>query len=106
LPAVDPNGLLPSPEAIDAGIAGALRTNLEVEGHEVAVAPDGEAGLARWRSWQPTLVILDLMLPKIEGLALLRSWKWSRGASCVAAPRWGCARARSTWSASPARARQ
>ena len=53
------------------GIAQSLRTNLEVEGHEVRIASDGEAGLFAWRSWSPSLVVLDLMLPKLDGLDLL-----------------------------------
>ncbi|MES2177257.1 MAG: response regulator transcription factor [Gemmatimonadota bacterium] len=58
-----------------AGIAQALRANLELEGHEVSVAQDGEAGLFQWRSWSPSVVILDLMLPKIDGLDLLRTMR-------------------------------
>src|SRR4029079_10460314 len=44
-------------------LAYGLRTGLEIEGYEVAVAEDGETGLARARQWLPDLVILDLMLP-------------------------------------------
>jgi DNA-binding response OmpR family regulator len=48
-----------------------LRTNLEVEGHEVDVAPDGEAALAAIADRKPDLVILDLMLPGIDGYQVL-----------------------------------
>jgi two-component system, OmpR family, alkaline phosphatase synthesis response regulator PhoP len=40
---------------------------LEVAGYEVATAMDGQAALDRVRSEQPNLIILDLMLPKLNG---------------------------------------
>jgi two-component system alkaline phosphatase synthesis response regulator PhoP len=54
-------------------LARALRTNLELEGHEVGVALDGERGLALVRSSRPDLIVLDLMLPKMDGYLLLRA---------------------------------
>jgi two-component system alkaline phosphatase synthesis response regulator PhoP len=56
-----------------ADLARALRTNLELEGHEVGVALDGERGLALARSSRPDLIVLDLMLPKMDGYLLLRA---------------------------------
>ena len=40
---------------------------LEVEGFQVSVAVDGQEGLAKAQSEQPDLIILDLMLPKLNG---------------------------------------
>ena len=40
---------------------------LKVAGYEVITAVDGEEGLEKARSEAPDLIILDLMLPKIEG---------------------------------------
>ena len=40
---------------------------LEVEGFVVTVAADGQEGLAKAQADQPTLIILDLMLPKMNG---------------------------------------
>src|SRR5690348_16059504 len=54
-------------------LAYGLRTGLEIEGYEVTVAEDGETGLARARQWHPDLVILDLMLPGMDGYRVLRS---------------------------------
>ena len=54
-------------------LAYGLRTGLEIEGYEVAVADDGETGLARAKQWLPDLVILDLMLPGMDGYRVLRS---------------------------------
>lgn len=57
----------------DASISLGLRMNLEAEGHSVQVADDGEAGLALARELIPDLVILDIMLPRLNGLEVLRS---------------------------------
>lgn len=46
--------------------------NLEKEGFEIQVAHDGEAGLEKFNEISPDLVILDLMLPKMDGLEVCR----------------------------------
>src|SRR6185312_9454761 len=51
----------------DASIALGLRINLESEGYDVLSAEDGELGLAMVRGERPDLVILDVMLPKLNG---------------------------------------
>ena len=57
----------------NADLAFGLRASLEAEGHTVMVADDGHAGLARVRDWQPQLVILDLMLPHVDGYTVLQT---------------------------------
>src|SRR5688500_14530042 len=54
-------------------LAYGLRNNLEIEGYEVDVAVDGAAGLARAAATRPDLVILDLMLPGLDGYRVLKS---------------------------------
>jgi two-component system alkaline phosphatase synthesis response regulator PhoP len=54
-------------------LAFGLRNNLEIEGYEVLVAGDGPSGLTRARDWLPDLVILDLMLPGMDGYRVLRA---------------------------------
>src|SRR3954470_4764224 len=54
-------------------LAYGLRTGLEIEGYEVQLADNGETGLERARSWGPDLVMLDLMLPGMDGYRVLRS---------------------------------
>jgi DNA-binding response OmpR family regulator len=49
-----------------------LKYNFEHEGFQVATATDGEAALGAARSERPDLVILDLMLPKMDGLEVCR----------------------------------
>ncbi len=56
----------------DPHIAEGLRLNLSLMGHEVEVASDGVAGIEAWRAWRPDLVVLDIMLPGIDGLSVLQ----------------------------------
>jgi two-component system, OmpR family, response regulator RegX3 len=56
----------------EASLAESVRYNLEREGFRVTVAPDGRAGLERFRADGPNLVILDLMLPEMSGLDLCK----------------------------------
>jgi two-component system phosphate regulon response regulator PhoB len=49
-----------------------LRYNLEREGYEVALAHDGHEGLRKAQMQLPDLVILDLMLPGLDGLEVCR----------------------------------
>jgi DNA-binding response OmpR family regulator len=49
-----------------------LRDNLELEGYEVQVASDGDEGLNKAASFNPDLVILDIMLPKKNGFDVCR----------------------------------
>jgi DNA-binding response OmpR family regulator len=48
-----------------------LRTNLEFEGHEAEIARDGAAGLIRARTRGHDLIVLDLMLPGLDGFRVL-----------------------------------
>lgn len=57
----------------DCNIADLLRLYLEKEGFEVAIAPDGMAGLEKFRQLQPILVLLDVMLPKLDGWGVCRA---------------------------------
>jgi len=54
-----------------------LRQGLEEEGFAVDTATDGEEGDFKARSAQYDVIILDLMLPKKDGLTLLREWRSS-----------------------------
>jgi DNA-binding response OmpR family regulator len=54
-------------------LATGLRNNLEIEGYEVEVAEDGTAGLAAARATPADLIVLDLMLPGMDGYRVLRT---------------------------------
>jgi two-component system alkaline phosphatase synthesis response regulator PhoP len=49
-----------------------LRYNLEKEGYDPVVASDGESGVELFRREKPRVVVLDLMLPKVDGLEVCR----------------------------------
>lgn len=57
----------------DTSIALGLRMNLENEGYEVIVADDGERAMDVVRGQMPDLVLLDVMLPKKNGLEVLHT---------------------------------
>ncbi|MBK8255309.1 MAG: response regulator transcription factor [Polyangiaceae bacterium] len=56
----------------DPSIAMGLELNLRAEGYEVVVANDGEAGLSHAREPGVDLLILDIMLPKLNGFEVVR----------------------------------
>ena len=56
----------------DAAIAAGLRLNLKHEGYIITIEHDGEAGLKRALDDVPDLVVLDVMLPTMNGFEILR----------------------------------
>lgn len=56
----------------DANIADLLRLYLEKEGFEVRIAPDGGKGITEFEKFNPDIVLLDLMLPVMDGWAVCR----------------------------------
>jgi len=56
----------------NADLAAGLAYNLRREGLDVAVAETGEAGLTQATEWEPEVIVLDLMLPGIDGYEVLR----------------------------------
>lgn len=54
-------------------LAAGIRHNLELEGYEVLWAGDGRAGLDAARNCRPDLVILDVMLPGLDGFQVLKA---------------------------------
>ena len=56
----------------DKDIVRLLKYNLEKEGYRVVLAADGEAGLSAARKEKPDLLILDVMVPKLDGFELLK----------------------------------
>ena len=56
----------------DQIVANIYRNKLSVEGYKVEVALDGEVGRELIKSFRPDVIVLDLMLPKITGLELMK----------------------------------
>lgn len=52
-------------------IAEAIKLNLKMQGHEVVVAINGLEGLKWWKEFGPELVIVDLMMPEIDGIGVI-----------------------------------
>ena len=52
----------------DPVIVKLLQVNFEMEGYQVITAGDGEEGLTRARASRPDVVLLDVMMPKMDGL--------------------------------------
>jgi two-component system, OmpR family, alkaline phosphatase synthesis response regulator PhoP len=58
-------------------MAQVLSENLNADGIRVSTAPDGERGLELWRSLEPDLVVLDVMMPRISGFEVCRRMRAS-----------------------------
>ncbi len=56
----------------DQIVANVYRNKLAVEGYKAEIAGDGESGLKVMRTFQPQLIIVDLMLPTISGVEVIR----------------------------------
>ena len=71
----------------EQNIAELLRLYLEREGLETVIANDGERGVAEFERVRPDLVLLDIMLPGLDGWGVLRKiraqadtpviWRWA-----------------------------
>ena len=59
----------------DPSILRGLQLNLGMEGYAVRSAMDGETGLALARSESPDLLVVDVMLPRLGGLELIRAFR-------------------------------
>ena len=57
----------------DRNIADLLRLYLEKEGYTVVIAPDGMRGVEQFRTDHPSLVLLDVMLPGLDGWGVCRA---------------------------------
>jgi CheY-like chemotaxis protein len=59
----------------DALMARLYQKTFTFDGHEVVTAADGEEGLAKAKTEKPTLMLLDIMMPKMNGLDVLTRLK-------------------------------
>ncbi len=64
-------------------LAFGLRSNLEIEGYDVSIASTGAAGLEQARSQQPDLLILDVMLPEMDGFEVLQNFRETNSSTPV-----------------------
>jgi len=67
----------------DPVIVRLLQVNFEMEGYAVATAADGEEGLAAARAERPDIVVSDVMMPKLDGIAFAAALKADPGLATV-----------------------
>jgi class 3 adenylate cyclase len=60
-----------------------VQVRLEAEGNEVITATDGDEALARARDSDPDLILLDVMMPKRDGISVLKEFKQDTALSFV-----------------------
>ena len=63
----------------DPSLRETLAEVLEDDGHEVRVAEDGEAALEAIHEWTPELIVLDLMMPRMDGYAFRQAQRAACG---------------------------
>ncbi|MEG2377742.1 MAG: response regulator transcription factor [Clostridia bacterium] len=56
----------------DANIAELIRLYLEKDGYEVAIAADGLVGVSKFSEFLPNIILLDIMLPELDGFGVCR----------------------------------
>jgi two-component system phosphate regulon response regulator PhoB len=56
----------------DPVIVNLLQVNFEIEGYDVLAATGGEAGLAQAQAGRPDVVVLDVMMPGMDGIEVAR----------------------------------
>ncbi|MBI5728280.1 MAG: response regulator [Candidatus Magasanikbacteria bacterium] len=59
----------------DTFLANIYKTKFEMEGFKVSVAENGEAGLADAKKKKPNIILLDILLPKMDGFTVLKKLK-------------------------------
>lgn len=70
----------------DYSVASALEMKITSAGYEVVTAKDGEEGLNKATALHPDLILLDIILPKIDGMTLLtelRKDDWGKTAKVI-----------------------
>jgi len=58
-------------------------TKFEIEGYEVVMANDGEIGLEKAQKEKPGIILLDIMLPNMDGFDVLKNLKANKETSSI-----------------------
>lgn len=71
------NGTLPRIAVVDdePGIRSLLELELREAGFEVHAAPDALEGLMLIREWEPDVILLDVMMPKVDGISIIPRYR-------------------------------
>lgn len=62
----------------EPGIQAVISARLAAQGYEVLIAKDGQEGLSIARAESPDLILLDIMLPKLDGYKVCRMLKFDK----------------------------
>ncbi|TCO20354.1 transcriptional regulator [Kribbella steppae] len=66
----------------DPTVSNVVSAYLTKAGYDARVVADGVAAVEVWQQWKPSVVVLDVMLPGLSGLEVLRRvWGWDFGDS-------------------------
>jgi two-component system, OmpR family, alkaline phosphatase synthesis response regulator PhoP len=57
----------------NADLAAGIQYNLDLEGYETCIAEDGRRALSLAEEWTPDVILLDLMLPELDGYQVLQT---------------------------------
>ena len=63
----------------DSFLANIYKTMFEMEGYKVSVSDNGELGLSDAKKKNPDIILLDILLPKMDGFVVLEKLKASKG---------------------------
>ena len=67
----------------EAGFAELLRDLLEMDGYEVAVASDGVEGIEKLQTFEPDVIISDVVMPRMNGFEMFRQIKTTPKTSTI-----------------------
>ena len=67
----------------EAPLRQVLKDNLEQEGYEVIEASNGAAGLKMAAAHKPDLILLDILMPKMDGMTMLEKFRTTKGGARV-----------------------
>lgn len=59
----------------DVFLAGIYQKKFEMEGYKISTSDNGEKGLADAKKKKPSIILLDILLPKMDGFAVLKNLK-------------------------------
>lgn len=60
-------------------LSNVISDTFEDEGFDVKIAADGETGLEEAKTWQPDAILLDILMPKMDGIEMVKQLRQTEG---------------------------